>query len=783
MVLTEARPAILRTPKFDLRRFLLAPLLTLIGFVLIAGGVKLVLLGGSLYYIFVGVAVIASAFFIWRRDPRAIWIYAALLVATLLWALWDGGLNVWSIQSRLIGPLVLGVWVCWPALRASPKIAASLALLLFIIAGVGLYAFSEGETFEGLPSRTTSQPLTAAATGTDWHHYGNNLGGTRFSAASQISPANVKSLKQAWTYHTGDLHIGLGFEATPLMVNDTLYLCTPRNIVIALDPDSGKAKWTFNPNSKLPPTGTCRGVSYYKVVDAVGVCAERIIFGTVDARLMAVDAQTGKPCPTFGKNGSVDLWEGMGPVRHGYYFITSAPTIVNGNVVLGGWVVDGQTVGEPSGVVRGFNAVTGEFAWAWDMDRPNNHGKPAAGQFYSSGTANSWAPMSGDEALGLVYVPTGNSTPDYWGAHRSPGSEKYSSSVVALDARTGQARWSFQAIHHDLWDYDVASQPTLIDLSIDGKIIPALVQPTKNGQVFLLDRRNGTALAPVKELAVPQGAAPGDFLSPTQPFSIGLPSFDDTRLSEGSMWGATPIDQLWCRIKFREARYDGPMTPPGVKPTITYPSFLGGIDWGGVSIDPERRLMVVNWSRMANYTRMVPRKEADAMGIRPSVDGKVVGKAVAQAGTPFALETGPFLSPLAMPCTQPPFGKIAVVNLDTRKLLWSRPLGKATDSGPLGVASHIPYPMGVPNTGGSLATRSGLVFIGATQEKAIRAFNSVTGEKLWEARLPAGGHATPMTFVSHKTGRQYVVISAGGNVTMRSGTGDSVVAFALPAVR
>lgn len=305
---------------------------------------------------------------------------------------------------------------------------------------------------------------------------------------------------------------------------------------------------------------------------------------------------------------------------------------------------------------------------------------------------------------------------------------------------------------------------------------------------------------------MPQGAAQGDFLSPTQPFSVGMPSFDDTRLSEQLMWGATPLDQMWCRIKFREARYEGPMTPPGLRPSITYPSFSGGINWGGVSVDSERKLMVVNWLRVPNYTRLVPRKEADAMGLTPSKDGgqhiaRSDGKdgnildrllspfrlfempAVPQTGTPFAALTRPFLSPLQMPCTLPPFGKIAAVDLVSKRLIWSRPLGTAANSGPLNMASRLPIPIGVPNTGGSLQTKSGLIFIGATQQKAIRAFDSLTGEKLWEAPLPAGGHATPMTYVSPRTGRQYVVISAGGNATLLSGFGDTVAAFALPPAR
>jgi quinoprotein glucose dehydrogenase len=374
----------------------------------------------------------------------------------------------------------------------------------------------------------------------------------------------------------------------------------------------------------------------------------------------------------------------------------------------------------------------------------------------------------------------GNATPDYWGGHRSAGSEKYSSSVLALDAASGAIRWSFQTAHHDLWDYDIAAQPTLIDLQIDGKTVPALVQATKRGQMFLLDRRDGTQLATVDERPVPQGPAPGDFLSPTQPFSTGLPAFDNTVLSEKNMWGTTPFDQLWCRIKFREARYEGPMTPPGVHPTITYPSYLGGIDWGGVSVDPERHLLVVNWNRVANYTRLVPRSEAP--NVRPSESGGIhVGEPVPQIGTPFALFTAAFLSPVGIPCTEPPFGKIGVVDLASHKMLWERPLGTSSDSGPFDLRSHIPIEMGVPNTGGSMTTRAGLIFIGATQERAFRAFDINTGKLLWWAALPAGGHASPMTYISAKSGRQYVVIAAGGNAPLHSGVGDYVIAYALPA--
>ena len=757
----------------DEKRRLLGIVLVLIGIVLVGGGACLLWIGGSAYYLCAGLAVCGAAWFVARGDRRGIWLYGAMLVVTLLWSLSETGLNIWGLQARLAAPLVLGIWVVAPMLKRWHAPVAVMAVVAALLLPQILTTLGGGD-----PASAATPEGDQIATATEWEHYGNDLGGSRFSQATQINRSTVSQLEPAWTHHTG-VTVGMGFQATPIMVGETLYLCTANNIIIALDPDSGAVRWRFDPKVSIPSGAACRGVAYFRAPGANGACSERILSATTDARLLAVDAHDGRPCVDFGVNGSVDLKHRMDDVDNWYYYVSSAPLVADGKVVLGGWVMDGQHVGEPSGVIRAFDAVTGRFAWAWDMERPDFNGEPPEGETYSRGTPNSWGTMSVDPKLGLIYVPTGNSTPDYWGAHRSAASEKYSSSIVALESGTGRVRWSFQTVRHDLWDYDVAAQPTLIDLPIGGKRVPALIQATKQGQMFLLDRRTGEPLAKVEDLPVPQGAAPGDFVSPTQPFSTGLPAFENDRLSEATMWGLTPLDQLWCRITFRKARYEGIFTPPGLRSTITYPSFLGGIDWGGVSIDPERHLMAVNWNRMANYTRLVPRSEAKDVAL--STNGGVhAGQPVPQLGTPFALLTEPFLSPLGVPCTEPPFGKIGVVDLNTRKLIWSRPLGNSGDSGPFGIRTRIPLPMGMPNLGGSLSTRGGLIFIAATQEWAIRAFDIESGKKLWSARLPAGGNATPMTYVSPKTGRQYVVIAAGGHHAMRSGRSDAVVAFALP---
>lgn len=759
-------------------RPVLACVTGLVAAVLLAGGAQLALLGGSPYYVLAGLLVAVSAWFCLKGDWRGVWAYGALLLLTLGWALWEGGGNIWALQARLFAPLVLGIWVAWPIIRQIGRtgLVAGAALLVILPAGALAYANRTETVDDALPPAVT--------TAGDWPVYGGNQAGSRFSDLTQITPANVAGLKPAWEYRTGVDRPELGFEVTPLMVGNKLYACTSNNVIIALDPDTGKQAWRFDPGVKSPPLAACRGVAYYQVPRSTGVpeaCDKRIIFATTDARLMAVDSEHGRPCPGFGAGGVVDLKVGMGEIKSGYYYISSAPTIARGRAIVGGWVWDNQELGEPSGVIRAFDAVTGKFSWAWDMDNPNNPGEPAPGQTYARGTPNSWAPMSADDALGMVYVPTGNATPDYWGGRRSPASEKYASSVVALDAETGRPRWVFQTTHHDLWDFDVGSQPTLVDIERNGQKIPALIQGTKRAELFVLDRRTGKPLVPVEERPAPQGAAAGDWTAPTQPFSTGDWSLDKTVLSEARMWGATPLDQLWCRIKFRQARYDGPMTPPGLKPSITYPSYSGGVDWGSVSIDPDRQLMVVNWIRIANYTRLFTREEANRRGISANADSHVtVDALLPQRGTPFAAQTAAFLSPLNIPCTQPPFGMIAGFDLRTQRMVWKRPFGTTADSGPFYTASHIPLPMGVPNMGGSLLTRAGLTFIGASQERKIRAFHSATGKQLWSYELPRSGHATPMTYRSPASGRQYVVIAAGGNVAMGSPRGDYIVAFALP---
>jgi quinoprotein glucose dehydrogenase len=792
-VLGSAQASVEMRPSLPLRlaRHGYGLFLTLLGITLSYLGVVLLREGGSPYYGIAGVAIAISGILLFRGDRRGAWLYALMLAGTLLWSLWEVGLDGWALVPRLGLWMVLGLWLLTPwayGRRATGgNILAMLAALL--VAGLFLAVmWHRAETLD-TPSELSPQlARTAAAEDGEWRNYGNDAGGSRFSPLSDIGPGNVGKLQVAWTYQltrTTDPSVPKTLEVTPLIVGDSLYVCNEMNDVIALDPETGKQKWVFHARTNMNGVvaGTCRGVAYYKDPSAIGLCAERIITATVDARLVAVDARRGVACSDFGKNGVVNLTTGMGQVDPGYYFVTSAPQIARGNIVVGGWISDNQYVGEPSGVIRGFDARTGLLAWAFDMGRLDRRGLPPEGETYTPGTPNSWGPMSADEQLGLVYVPTGASTPDWFGGKRRPFDETYANSVVALDAATGAVRWSFQTSHHDIWDYDVASQPVLVDLPTAGGPVAGLIQPTKRGEVFLLDRRTGKPIAEVMERRVPVSHVPGERASPTQPFSTGMPSFAGAPLTEAAMWGLTPIDQAVCRIEFRRSRYEGPMTPVELdQPSIIYPSPMGGMNWGSVSVDRDRDIMIVNSNNMALRSQLVRRAVADALGVKPLGRGGHFSMNIMdpQAGTPYAVQAPPFLSNLGIPCQQPPFGMISAVDLKTRKLLWSHPFGTGRDSGPLGIPSHLPFTMGVPNMGGSVTTRSGLTFIAATQDNFLRAFETKTGREIWRARLPASGQATPAIYRSHASGRQFIVIAAGGHPALMTTPGNAIVAFALP---
>jgi membrane-bound PQQ-dependent dehydrogenase (glucose/quinate/shikimate family) len=741
-----------------------AAIVLLVAIAFLYGGARLLAVGGSLYYLLAGIALLVSAILLWRGNKLGSRIYGALLVVTLLWSLLEVGTDLWALAPRLGFLSVLGAWLLTPFARRglyspqqppallgsarSRSVAAASALAV-----VAVFIVGSRNTANDLPTRTAGNvPASPESPSGEWHHYGNTTHGTRYARLDQIDASNVGGLQEVWRYRTGRTG---QFKATPLQIGDLLYVCTAMNVVVALDAETGAKRWEFDPQMKIAPVGfngTCRGVSYYHAPQGYGGdCPARIIMGTTDARLMALDATTGERCQSFGSNGEVDLLKGIGEAKPNIYLVTTPPLIARNVAVVGTRVADNFEVDEPSGVIRAYDALTGKFTWAWDMGRPGVNTEPAEGEQYTRGTPNVWTLMSYDDALGLIYAPTGNSTPDFFGAHRTDAAEKYASSVVALDVTDGSVRWSFQTVHHDIWDYDVPSQPTLVDLpQTDGSIVPALVQPTKRGELFLLDRRTGTPIADVEERAVPQGAVEYEWLSKTQPFSVGMPSFRPD-VSEADMWGLTPFDQMWCRREFHKMRYEGHFTPPSVEGTFVFPGNAGGFNWGGVAVDEDNRLLVATPLIMGSRLALVPRAKVP----------KEV-KRYLQLGTPYAADIRMFMSPLQMPCMRPPYGRIAVVDLQTRQVLWNKRLGTTNESGPWGQKVHVRLPMGVPLAAGSIVTQGGLIFFGGGMDRYFRAFDVKTGDELWRDYLPAPAQATPMSYLAPQTKRQIVVITVPG---------------------
>lgn len=775
---------------------MLGGIILLVGLFMLIGGIELQSLGGSGYFSLAGVGLTLSGILIALRRPSGVVLYLAVFIASLVWSLWDVGLSFWPLFSRLVMLAVLALLLLLlvPSLRfgerSTPLFSAyiSATVILFGLLAT-LYLAFQPRSIVGADVSLKPAPGKAVAPSPDggWMHYGLTPSGTRFASVDQITPDNVAELEVAWIYRTGEVPSGPeGFVVTPLQVNGLVYGCTQSNVLFALDADTGEEQWRFDSQSTPNNRPRCRGVGYHETdLSAATVergdvqpshCARRIISTTVDARIVAVDALTGSPCKDFGDDGAVDLTQGMGEVTPGYYFPTAAPTIAHDLIIVGGLVKDNVKVGEPSGVVRAFNVYTGELAWAWDLGNPGLTGLPPEGESYTRGTPNVWSTPAYDTALGLIYLPTGNATPDFWGGHRTQADEDYSSSIVALDINTGRERWRFQTVHHDIWDYDVPSQPALYDVPDGhGGVLPALIQTTKTGQIFMLDRRDGTPIAEVQERPVPRDGVADDWSAPAQPYSTGMPVIGAEPLSERRMWGLTPLDQLACRIAFRKARYDGDFTPPSERTTIHFPGWFGGMNWGSVSIAENLGYLFVNDIRMGVTTRLIARADYDAK----YGAGGIEGGGAAQLGTPWGIEQASFVSPLGIPCQAPPYGTLTAIDLATREIAWQIPLGTVEDSGPLGVATRLPIPIGMPSRGGPVSTTSGLVFMAGSQDYYLRAFDVHRGRELWKGRLPVGAETTPMTYQSTRTGRQFVVISAGGTAASKE-MGDYVVAFALP---
>lgn len=599
----------------------------------------------------------------------------------------------------------------------------------------------------------------------DWPAIGGGAEAQRYSPLDQITPENVDQLEVAWTYHTGDVspgtetHGATAFQATPLVLNDTMYLCTPYNRIVALDPESGEERWVHDPQVDLTGvyTPTCRGVAYWEGEGADEQCRERIVSGTLDARLIAVDAGTGEACEDFGESGSIDLTDNLGDVRLAEYYVSSAPLIFEDLVITGAFVMDGQRLDAPSGVVRAFDVRTGELRWAFDPVPPGMQPVTAEdarnGATFTRSTPNSWGNLSADLDRGIIYLPTGGPQPDHYRGLERGDLDHYGTSVVALDARTGKPRWHFQAVHRDVWDWDVAAQPVLFEQHGD---IPGVIAATKMGHIFLLNRETGEPLFPVEERPVPASVVPGETTSPTQPFPTLPRPVHPPTLTEEDMWGIYPGDRKACLEQFRNLHYEGIFTPPATeRPALMWPGLGGGINWGSVSVNPETNTMVVNSMRVPYTVQLVPRDEVANMD-----GGDLVG-AAPQEGTPWVAIRAGFLSPNNTPCTAPPWGVLTGIDLDTGETLWEVTLGDLSELAPLGVGHFFNW--GTPNTGGSLQTASGLVFIAATLDSRFRAFDAASGELLWSDTLPAPAQATPMTYRLSSNGKQYVAIAAGGH--------------------
>jgi len=786
----------------------LGVILTLIGLVLVIGGGMLIASGGSWYYLLAGVGLVVSGVLIFRQQLLGAWVYLAVFGLTVLWALWEVGLDGWGLVPRVIAPAVLLALViaALPVLkggREGRKWAIGGGVAFVALAGLSGVVVAQTNAFKvdgplPGPSPFASSDPDAIPVGADWPAYGGSYHAQRYSPLNQITPENVAKLERVWSFHTGDLpgdrpaaQNKYASENTPLKIGDTLYACTGKNMVVAVNAATGQVKWRFDPgvdDTAIPYTAACRGVSYYVVpsVAATDPCATRIIWGTLDARIVAVDARTGQRCQGFGQNGQVNTAEGMGPTVPGMISITSAPTIVQGVVVTGHQILDGQRRDAPSGVIKGFDAVTGALRWAWDMNRPDINTTPPEGQIYTLGTPNMWTTASGDERLGLVYLPLGSTAADYWSSDRTGPQLDYATSLVALDVNTGKPRWHFQTVHHDVWDYDLGSQATLVDFPTEAGTTPAVVLPSKQGDIYVLNRETGQPLTQVGTVPAPQAGLEPQMRTPTQPISLFHTLRRQDDLTERQMWGMSPIDQMICRIQFRKASYDGFYTPPEAdRHYIQYPGYNGGSDWGGIAIDPARGVIVANYNDMPNYNILVPRAEADAKGWFPRGDprarkGGAEGAGDPQVGVPYAVNVNagwrmPFTGLL---CKEPPYGGIRAIDLKTGRQIWDRPLGTARKNGPFGIPSGLNMEIGTPNNGGAVVTAGGLIFIAAATDDLIRAIDLKTGKTVWTAKLPGGGQATPMTY--EVGGRQYVVIAPGGHHFMETPVSDEVIAYALP---
>lgn len=836
-------------------RIILSILVLAIGAVLTAGGVWLAMLDGTWGYIILGALMGLSGLLLLMSRKGGLVVYAAAMLFALGWGVWEVGLYWWGLAPRGGLIVLLGVFLLLPpVVRSLPRgtvgyrgygiegmVLLGAVVVSAFVAGASMVTqpYDTVGTFDAARVAQPPQSSDAVADG-NWSAYGRTDAGQRYSPLDQITPENVKDLEVAWEYHAGDVHVdlpGTALESTPLIVGDTMYLCTPQSEVIALDPVTGEERWRFRPTlAELSPAlstyATCRGLSYHDATDlgwetsnkpvpdaeqaaaliqasqagvttlAAGVsqnivagtategepnpiiiddaptetrpirqdCLRRIFLPTRDARLIAVSAETGMICPGFGgDDGTVNLWQGMPNVSPTAFYATSPPMVTDEAVIVGGSVNDNLSDMLPSGVVRAFDIRTGRLKWNFDPGNPEATTPIEDGETYTQNVPNSWSLASYDPDLNLVYLPMGNGSPDQYGAGRSENVERFSQSVTALDASTGKVAWVFQTVHHDIWDYDVPAQPSLVDLTIDGETVPALVQPTKQGEIFVLNRETGEPVLPVTEVEVSQKGVEGETPAPTQP--VSKVSFEPPYQTGAQMWGMTPVDQMMCRIDFANLTYEGRFTPPSENGTLTHPGSFGVFNWGGVAVDPVRQMAFAMPVYLGFTSTLIPRP--DNLDEIVSAPGYPMGNE--NFGTPYAAVLKPFMSRIGLPCQQPPWGYVAGIDLTTGETVYQHVNGTVRDMAPV----PLPFETGVPGIGGPIVTGGGMAFLSGTVDYYVRGYDLANGDEIWRARLPAGGQSTPATYRG-RDGRQYIVVVAGGHGYVGTKLGDAVIAYALP---